>query len=55
MIDANNDLRTAGYKYSSLTGEELKTIRNAEQTLSKSRNSSQILLAYDQAGGAGQS
>jgi hypothetical protein len=55
LFDFKTAPQTSGYQYSNLSVEELKTIADAEQKLSKSHNSNQVLIAYDQAGGTGQS
>ena len=55
MFDFKNNPHVSEFRYSDLTDEDLTTISDAEQKISKHLNSNQVLIAYDRAEGTGQS
>lgn len=52
MSDFKNNPQNSGFQFSNLTEDDLKTITDAEQKLSRQRSANQVLIAYDQTNGA---
>ena len=55
MFSFKDAPQSSGFRYSELTDDDLKTIADAEQKISRNHNSNQVLIAYDRADGTGQS
>ncbi|SHI22542.1 hypothetical protein SAMN02745823_03590 [Sporobacter termitidis DSM 10068] len=47
MADFKNDPQATGFRYSDLTDEDLKTLSDAEQKISRNNSSNRVLIAYD--------
>jgi cellobiose-specific phosphotransferase system component IIA len=54
MVQDDSVPKASGFHYSALTQDDLNTISEAEQKISRNHNSHQVLIAYENTGGTGQ-